>query len=123
MAQLPPTLKKGSKGDAVNGLQNALNERASQGVAVDGNFGPATENAVKGFHQAASLVADGIAGPATWQALYVYVVQRGDSLSKIAQQSFGDPNQWTDIYKLNQALISDPDKISPGQVLTLPIYE
>jgi peptidoglycan hydrolase-like protein with peptidoglycan-binding domain len=123
VAQLPPTLKKGSKGEAVKGLQNALNERASLGVAVDGNFGPATENAVKGFQQAASLAVDGIAGPATWGALYVYVVQRGDSLSKIAQQNFGDSNQSTDIYNLNQALISDPDKITPGQVLTLPIYE
>ena len=123
MAQLPPTLKKGSEGDAVKGLQNALNERASQGVAVDGHFGPATENALKGFQQAASLSVDGIAGPATWQALNVYVVQRGDSLSKIAQQDFGDPDRWTDIYNVNQALISDPDKITPGWVLTLPIYE
>ncbi len=123
MAQLPTTLKKGSKGDAVKGLQNALNERASQGVAVDGNFGPATENAVKGYQGAASLVVDGIAGPATWQALYIYVVQRGDSLSKIAQVNFGDSNRWTDIYNMNQALISDPNKISAGQVLTLPIYE
>jgi peptidoglycan hydrolase-like protein with peptidoglycan-binding domain len=123
MAQLPPTLKKGSKGDAVKGLQNALNERASQGVTVDGNFGPATETAVKGYQGAASLAVDGIAGPATWQALYVYVVQRGDSLSKVAQENFGDADRWTDIYNMNQAFISDPDKIAPGQVLTLPIYE
>jgi peptidoglycan hydrolase-like protein with peptidoglycan-binding domain len=122
MAQLPPTVKKGSEGDAVKGLQNALNERASQGVAVDGHFGPATENAVKGFQQAASLAVDGIAGPATWGALNVYLVQRDDSLSKIAQENFGDPTRWSDIYNVNQALISDPDKITPGWVLTLPIY-
>ena len=123
MAQLPPTLKQGSTGDAVTGLQNALNERASQGVSVDGKFGPGTETAVKGYQGAASLTVDGIAGPATWQALYVYVVQRGDSLSKVAQGNFGDANRWTDIYNMNQAFISDPDKISPGQVLTLPVYE
>ena len=77
MAQLPPTLRKGSKGDAMKGLQNALNERASLGVAVDGNFGAATENAVKGFQQAASLAVDGTAGPATWGALRLRGAARG----------------------------------------------
>jgi peptidoglycan hydrolase-like protein with peptidoglycan-binding domain len=123
MAGSLPTLKKGSRGDAVKGLQNALNARSSQGVgAVDGIFGPATENAVKQFQRDVGLVEDGIAGPATWEELYVCVVQRGDTLSKIAEQNLGDADRWPDIYDLNRALISDPDKIPPDEILTLPIY-
>jgi nucleoid-associated protein YgaU len=122
MAELPPTLKNGSKGEAVKGLQNALTVRSPHGVAIDGMFGPATENAVKEFQRGAGLDDDGIVGPRTWTELYVYVVQGGDTLSEIAEQQLGDANRWHDLHDLNKALISDPDKISPRQVLVLPVY-
>jgi peptidoglycan hydrolase-like protein with peptidoglycan-binding domain len=123
VAQLPPTVKRGSKGDAVKGLQNALRVRSSDDVGpIDGIFGPATENAVKRFQRQAGLADDGIVGPNTWAALYVYVVQRGDTLSGIAEQQLGDAERWHDIHELNGVLVSDPDKIIPGQVLALPIY-
>ena len=121
MDQLPPTVKKGSKGDAVKGLQNVLEVRSSLDVGpVDGIFGPATENAVKQFQQQASLAVDGIVGPDTWGALRVHLVQGGDTLSGIAEQQLGDATRSDEIFQLNRALISDPDKIFPGQVLALP---
>jgi nucleoid-associated protein YgaU len=49
-----------------------------------------------------------------------YTVQSGDSLSKIAQQQLGDANRWPEIFVLNRGLISNPDHIFAGQVLTLP---
>jgi len=49
------------------------------------------------------------------------VVQSGDTLSDIAQQQLGRADSWPDIFELNRALISDPDKIVPGQVLALPL--
>ena len=39
-------------------------------INYDGIFGTATRNAVIAFQQIAGLTADGIIGPATWQALY-----------------------------------------------------
>jgi peptidoglycan hydrolase-like protein with peptidoglycan-binding domain len=58
-----PTLALGSTGDAVQWLQRRL------ACKPDGQFGPRTEAAVKGFQRAASLSADGRVGPITWGAL------------------------------------------------------
>jgi peptidoglycan hydrolase-like protein with peptidoglycan-binding domain len=119
MAHIPPTVRKGSKGEAVKGLQNALRQRGHN-VDIDGIFGPATENAVRQFQRDAGLTDDGIAGPDTWGALGVHLTQTGDTLSDIAQQLFGDANRWHEIHDLNREIVRDPDRISPGQVLALP---
>jgi nucleoid-associated protein YgaU len=119
MAHIPPTVRKGSRGEAVKGLQNALRQRGHH-VDIDGIFGPATENAVGQFQRDASLTDDGIVGPDTWGALGIHLVQTGDTLSGIAQQLFGDANRWHEIHDLNREIVRDPDKIFPGQVLALP---
>lgn len=52
-------LRKGSKGEGVKLMQEAL------GIGADGDFGPGTERALKEWQAANGLVADGVAGPAT----------------------------------------------------------
>ena len=50
-----------------------------------------------------------------------YTVVSGDSLSKIANNHYGDAAKWHQIYDANKALIgTNPDLIEVGQVLTLP---
>ncbi|GHA83412.1 LysM peptidoglycan-binding domain-containing protein [Cognatilysobacter bugurensis] len=49
-----------------------------------------------------------------------YTVQKGDSLSKIAQQVYGRADRWHAIFDANRDQIEDPDMIHPGQVLVLP---
>ena len=49
-----------------------------------------------------------------------YTVQPGDTLSGIAQQQLGNASRWPEIFVLNRSIIQHPDRISPGQVLTLP---
>lgn len=49
-----------------------------------------------------------------------YTVQSGDSLWKIAKKTLGDSSRWLEIHNLNRDKISNPDRISTGQVLTLP---
>jgi nucleoid-associated protein YgaU len=50
-----------------------------------------------------------------------YTVKKGDSLSKIAKRTYGDPQQWRRIYEANREVIGDnPDLIHPGQALKLP---
>lgn len=63
-----PIVQRGSKGDAVAQLQQALC-RLNFAVAVDGDFGPGTAVAVTRFQSEHGLTADGIVGPATWKAL------------------------------------------------------
>ncbi|MEP9372600.1 peptidoglycan-binding protein [Mesorhizobium sp. KR1-2] len=64
-------LQRGSKGNAVRSLQSSLNEIGipSPRLMVDGDFGPATERAVRAFQKDFGLVVDGIAGPQTCTAL------------------------------------------------------
>ena len=63
----PPTLAQGSTGSVVERLQTALNELGSNPVlVVDGEFGPNTATAVKGFQQAGGIPADGVVGLQTW---------------------------------------------------------
>ncbi len=63
-------LRRGSKGAAVRSLQVDLNSAgAIPGLVVDGDFGPATERAVRGFQQRSGLVVDGIVGLQTRAAL------------------------------------------------------
>lgn len=49
-----------------------------------------------------------------------YTVKKGDSLSKIAKQVYGDAQQWRKIHEANRDIIENPDLIHPGQVLKLP---
>jgi nucleoid-associated protein YgaU len=49
-----------------------------------------------------------------------YTVQAGDTLSGIAKQHLGDASKYTKIFEANRDVLSDPDKIKPGQVLKIP---
>ncbi|MCH4822329.1 peptidoglycan-binding protein LysM [Gramella lutea] len=49
-----------------------------------------------------------------------HTVERGDSLSKISKEHYGDPNQYPLIFEANKPMLQDPDKIYPGQVLRIP---
>ena len=52
-----------------------------------------------------------------------YTVQKGDSLSKIAQMQLGDGRKWKEIFEANRDQITNPDLIHPGQVLRIPTEE
>jgi nucleoid-associated protein YgaU len=50
----------------------------------------------------------------------VYTVRPLDSLSRIAQRVYGRYERWPDIYRANEHLIEDPDRLLPGMVLVIP---
>ena len=49
-----------------------------------------------------------------------YTVQPGDTLSKISQKFYGSAQQYMKIFEANRDKLSDPNKIQPGQKLTIP---
>ncbi len=50
-----------------------------------------------------------------------YTVKAGDTLSRIAREHLGDANAFMKIFNANREVLTDPDKIKPGQVLRLPV--
>ena len=66
-----PTLRNGSRGDAVADLQNLLLKHGHDlgKWGADGKFGDATETAVRLFQSLNGLYVDGIVGAKTWPAL------------------------------------------------------
>jgi D-alanyl-D-alanine carboxypeptidase (penicillin-binding protein 5/6) len=64
-------LRNGATGELVQALQRTLNARSqpSPDLSIDGDFGPATEAAVKAFQRFKSLPVTGVVGRETFQAL------------------------------------------------------
>ncbi|MCK4513314.1 LysM peptidoglycan-binding domain-containing protein [bacterium] len=58
--------------------------------------------------------------PRDWP--HSYTVKIGENLWRIAGywEIYGDATMWSRIYEANQAEISNPDVIQPGQILTIP---
>jgi hypothetical protein len=64
-------VRRGDDRDGVvRQIQARLNSVGCGTIAVDGNYGPVTEAAVKMFQSRAGFTADGIVGPITWAALF-----------------------------------------------------
>lgn len=142
---VPPSsvLRQGARGQDVITLQYLLDVISEYypdipSVAQDGIFGSGTRQAVTAFQGRMGLVADGIVGPATWNALYRtyqgigqnvptpdptpdggsgyfnYTVRSGDTLWLLANR-FGTT---VDAIKRLNGLMSDNLQI--GQVLRIP---
>jgi LysM repeat protein len=68
--------------------------------------------------QPASASKSGSQPPSS--AGHTYTVQSGDTLSKISKQFYGNANEYTKIFEANRDVLSDPNKVSPGQTLKIP---
>lgn len=49
-----------------------------------------------------------------------YEVKKGDTLSKIAKEHYGNANKYPVIFEANKPMLKDPDEIYPGQRLRIP---
>jgi nucleoid-associated protein YgaU len=64
-----------------------------------------------------SAPAAGASGEA---ASVVYTVKKGDNLSTIAKEHYGNASKYLAIFEANKPMLKDPDKIYVGQVLRIP---
>ncbi|PLX38327.1 MAG: peptidoglycan-binding protein LysM [Hyphomicrobiales bacterium] len=49
-----------------------------------------------------------------------HTVEKGDTLWAVAKKAYGDGSKYNAIFEANRPMLSDPDKIYPGQVLRIP---
>jgi nucleoid-associated protein YgaU len=68
-------------------------------------------------------VDDQIAVAAAAPAAKFYTVKKGDTLSKIAKEFYGDAKRYQVIFEANRPMLEHPDKIYPGQSLRIPAME
>jgi hypothetical protein len=64
-------LRQGASGGDVKSLQALLREKCGQGIVDDGQFGPATDRAVRNVQRFFRLADDGIVGARTWPCLFL----------------------------------------------------
>lgn len=85
----PALLKQGMSGEDIVKLQTELAKHGHYQGVVDGKFGYRTKSAVINFQLDCGLLADGVVGEQTWQALRNYPansVSRGAPASRNAHQ-------------------------------------
>lgn len=49
-----------------------------------------------------------------------YIIEKGDSLWKIAEKAYGNGANYNAIFDANREVIEDPNKIFPGQKIRIP---
>ncbi|OSI12394.1 peptidoglycan-binding protein LysM [Neisseria canis] len=106
----------------LSGLSVAF-DGASGKVTLSGSA-PSQEAAEKAVLAAGNVtgvsdVENKLSYPAAAEAQYHDVVS-GDTLSAIAKKYYGDANQYMKIFEANKPMLSDPNKIYPGQKLRIP---
>jgi nucleoid-associated protein YgaU len=52
-----------------------------------------------------------------------YTVKNGDTLWNISKEMYGNGSKYMKIFEANTGLLTNPDKIFPGQVLNIPTLE
>jgi nucleoid-associated protein YgaU len=60
------------------------------------------------------------AAPAADPYAQFHVVEKGETLSKIAEQYYGDKMLYPKIFEANRDTLKDPNKIQVGQKLRIP---
>jgi nucleoid-associated protein YgaU len=113
-----------------SGIQN-LDVQFDDGVATVCGDCPneATRNSailiagnVKGVEK---VVADDLTFPEPKEeekeAFEIYEIVSGDTLGGIAKRYYGKASLYTRIHEANKELISDPNKIYPGQKIRIPL--
>lgn len=65
--------------------------------------------------------ADEVVTPPQTVEVKYYEIVKGDNLWKIAQNFYGDGNQYQKIFEANREVIKDPDLIFPGQKIRIPM--
>lgn len=94
-------------------------------ITVDGDRVTVTGDASAEVKEKVILAIGNVEGVAEVEAETVdeplfHTVVKGDNLSAIAKKHLGDANRYPEIFEANKPMLTDPDKIYPGQQLRIP---
>jgi nucleoid-associated protein YgaU len=64
---------------------------------------------------------DKLQAPPVQAKIEYYIIKKGDTLSAIAKQFYGKPNDYPKIFEANREVIKDPNLIFPGQKIRIPL--
>jgi nucleoid-associated protein YgaU len=78
---------------------------------------PRLDDIVANFPVEPGMAAASGASP---EATRMYMVQPGDTLSKIAKKFYGSTNDYMKIFNANKDRLKDPNQIQAGQELKIP---
>ncbi len=84
-------------------------EAAEKAILMAGN--------IKGVEN----IVNKIDAPEQSEKVLFYVIEKGDTLSKLAKKYYGDAMSYPKIFKANTEVIKDPDKIFVGQKIRIPM--
>jgi nucleoid-associated protein YgaU len=108
------------------GIQNLdVKYDGATGTATISGTAPSQEAAEKavlccGNVAHVAKVDNRLAVPQAAEAAQFHDVAKGDTLSAIAKRYYGDANKYQAIFEANRPMLSDPNKIYPGQKLRIP---
>lgn len=97
----PSEQAKNKVWDAIKSVNPNWQSELTADITVDPNAQPAAQTSAQ-------------------SSARTYTVQAGDTLSKISKQFYGNANEYARIFEANRGILNDPNKISPGQQLTIP---
>lgn len=95
-----------------------LKDQLGSGAPVPARTAPA--KAAPAPTAAANPSAAATPPPAPAPAAQTYVVQPGDTLSRIAAKVYGDAAKWKPIFEANRNVLPSPQSIRVGQPLVIP---
>ena len=90
--------------DAIKTVNPNWQSELTADITVDPNAQPAAQTSASGAQS----------------NVRTYTVQAGDTLSKISKEFYGNTNEYMKIFEANRGVLADPNRISPGQQLTIP---
>ena len=112
---------RSSLGDQVKDLKVSF-EKGTVTIGGTVSSVAAREKAVllAGNVEGVEKVSDSIAVVVPAPEPVFYTIQKGDSLSKIAKDRYGDAMKWKALFEANREVIKDADLIYPGQQIRIP---
>ncbi len=105
------TLSYGSSGSEVKKLQESLNSKGYK-LAVDGQFGSATQAAVKDYQKKSNLSVDGIVGEKTWSSLSAKNVDSNSGKGLASSQTKFTYSQKKPVYEKSDEVTSAENRLT-----------